>query len=242
LGEKRNTILVVDNEPQTKKMLEIVFAEQGFAVEGCNKGKQAVSLSITLKPDLILLDLNLPDMNGTGVITALREWSQVPIIVLTARAANEDVVQALNLGASDYVTKPFNMSVLQARINATLRASAVRETGEPQLTNGLLRMDLVKHQVFLADKLISFTPKEYNLLRYFMVHCGKMLTHKQILHEVWGAAHGDDAQYLRVFIGQIREKIEEDPAVPVIITTELGVGYRMEIADIIPILYNTKPI
>jgi len=233
---------VVDNEPQTKKMLEIVFAEQGFTVEGCNKGKQAVSLSITLRPNIVLLDLNLPDMNGTGVITALREWSQVPIIVLTARSTDEDVVQALNLGASDYVTKPFNMSVLQARINATLRASVVQETGEPQLTNGLLRMDLVKHQVFLADKLISFTPKEYNLLRYFMVNCGKMLTHKQILHEVWGSAHGDDAQYLRVFIGQIREKIEEDPAVPVIITTELGVGYRMEIADIIPILYNTKPI
>ncbi len=242
MGEKKNTILVVDNEPQTKKMLEIVFAEQGFTVEGCNKGKQAVSLSITLKPNIVLLDLNLPDMNGTGVITALREWSQVPIIVLTARSTDEDVVQALNLGASDYVTKPFNMNVLQARINATLRASAVQETGEPQLTNGLLRMDLVKHQVFLSDKLISFTPKEYNLLRYFMVNCGKMLTHKQILHEVWGTAHGDNAQYLRVFIGQIREKIEEDPAVPVIITTELGVGYRMEIADIIPILYNTKPL
>jgi two-component system KDP operon response regulator KdpE len=236
LGEKKNKILVVDNEPQTKRMLEIVMAGSGFSVEECTKGKQAVSLSITLKPDLILLDLNLPDINGTEVITAIREWSQVPIIVLTARATNEDVVQALNLGADDYVTKPFHMAILQARINACLRKAAVHQTGEPELVNGPLRMDLVQHQVFLDDMLISFTPKEYNLLRYFMVHCGKMLTHKQILNEVWGSAHSDDAQYLRVFVGQIREKIEINPAIPLMITTELGVGYRMEVSELVPII------
>jgi two-component system KDP operon response regulator KdpE len=175
-------------------------------------------------------------MNGVELIASVREWSQVPIIILTARAANEDVVQALNLGADDYVTKPFNIAVLQARINACLRKSAVQQTGEPQLVNGPLRMDLVQHQVYLDNLLISFTPKEYNLLRYFMLHCGKMLTHKQILNEVWGSAHGDDAQYLRVFVGQIREKIEINPAIPVMITTELGVGYRMEIAELVPII------
>lgn len=229
---KKNTILVVDSEPQTKKMLDIVLAESSFTIEECKTGKQAVSLSITLKPDIILLDLNLSDMNGNDVITALREWSQVPIIILTARSANEDIVKALDLGADDYVTKPFNMSVLQARINASLRSSAVLETGEPQLVNGLLRMDLVRHQVFLADKLIPLTPKEYNLLRFLMIHCGKMLTHRQILEEVWGSGHGDDTQYLRVFIGQIREKIEINPAIPVRITTEAGVGYRMEMAEL----------
>lgn len=233
MSEKKNTILVVDSEPQTKKMLEIVMAGSSFTIEECRTGKQAVSLSITLKPDLILLDLNLSDMNGNDVITALREWSQVPIIVLTSRSANEDVVKALDLGADDYVIKPFNMSVLQARINASLRSAAVLETGEPQLVNGLLRMDLVRHQVFLDDTLVPFTPKEYNLLRYFMIHCGKMLTHKQILDEVWGSAHGSDTQYLRVFIGQIREKIEINPSIPVRITTEAGVGYRMELAEVL---------
>lgn len=233
MSEKKNTILVVDNEPQTKKMLEIVLAETDFNVEECKTGKQAVSLSITLKPDLILMDLNLPDINGTEVITSLREWSQVPIIILTSRSANEDVVQALDLGANDYVIKPFNMSILQARINASLRTSAIQETGASQLTNGPLRIDLARHQVYLDDTIISFTPKEYNLLRYFMVHCGKMLTHRQILNEVWGKAHGDDAQYLRVFIGQIRGKIEINPAIPVMITTEPGVGYRMEFAELV---------
>ncbi|MDP2206799.1 MAG: response regulator transcription factor, partial [Alphaproteobacteria bacterium] len=133
-----------------------------------------------------------------------------------------------NLGADDYVTKPFNSSVLEARINACLRKGAIQETGEPSLVNGLLRMDLVRHQVYLDETLIALTPKEYNLLRYLMIHRGKMLTQKQILTEVWGPAHSDDSQYLRVFIGQIRAKIEKDPANPVVITTEPGVGYRME--------------
>jgi two-component system, OmpR family, KDP operon response regulator KdpE len=230
VSTKKNTILVVDDEPQTKKMLEIVLAKDDFSVESCKTGRQAVSLAITLKPDLILLDLNLPDMNGNDVISALREWSQVPIIILTARFENEDVMRALDLGADDYVIKPFHMGILQARINACLRKGAVHQTGEPELVNGALRMNLVRHEVSLGGIVVSFTPKEYNLLRYFMIHCGKMLTHKDILHEVWGSGHGDDAQYLRVFIGQIREKIEKNPAMPVVITTEPGVGYRMEIA------------
>jgi two-component system KDP operon response regulator KdpE len=114
-------------------------------------------------------------------------------------------------------------------------AAAIKETGEPELVNGPLRMDLVRHEVFLNDELIAFTPKEYNLLRYFMIHCGKMLSHREILKEVWGDAHADDTQYLRVFIGQIREKIEKDPSVPVLIMTEPGIGYRMEVAEIVPL-------
>lgn len=232
VSSKKNTVLVVDDEPQTKRMLEIVLDSKEFTIEECLTGKQAVSLSITLKPDLVLLDLNLPDMNGNDVITALREWSQVPIIILTSRFENEDVMKALDLGADDYVIKPFHMGILQARINACLRKAAVHQTGEPHLINGALRMDLVQHKVFLGDSLISFTPKEYNLLRYFMVHCGKMLTHKDILHEVWGNGHSGDAQYLRVFIGQIREKLGKNPDMPVLITTEAGVGYRLEIAEL----------
>ena len=229
MHEKKNTILVVDDEPQIQKMLGILLDAENFKVVESTSGKQAVRMCASIKPDLILLDLGLPDMNGKDAITTIREWSQVPIIVLSACSLDEEVTAALNMGANDYVTKPFNVEVLLARINASLRSSAVRETGDAELHNGVLRMDLVRHEVFVNDKLTAFTPKEYDLLRYFMVGRGKMLTHKEILKSVWGAAHSEDTTYLRVYIGQIREKIETDPAHPVFITTEPGIGYRMEV-------------
>lgn len=230
MSKEKATILVVDSEPQTKRMLEIMLKEGTFRIEACTTGKQSINLCISLKPDIVLLELDLPDMSGHDVIAALRQWSQVPVIIVTSRVENSDIVKALNLGADDYVTKPFNSDVLEARINASLRKGAIQDSGEPSLLNGILRMDLVRHQVFLAEKLIPLTPKEYNLLRYLMIHRGKMLTHRQILNEVWGPAHVNDSQYLRVFIGQIRAKIEKDPLNPVMITTEPGVGYRMEAA------------
>jgi two-component system KDP operon response regulator KdpE len=235
LNKKKNTILVVDSDEQTQKILGLVLDEADFTLVDCLTGKQAARLAVSTKPDLILLDLDLPDMQGSDVITALREWSEVPIIILSARKEDNDVVKALNMGANDYVIKPFSADVLLARVNASLRASAVKETGEPALVNGPLVMDLVRHEVFLNDELLAFTPKEYNLLRYFMVHRGKMLSHREILKEVWGDSHGEDTQYLRVFVGQIREKIEKDPSVPVLIITEPGIGYRMEIAEIAPL-------
>jgi two-component system, OmpR family, KDP operon response regulator KdpE len=228
---KKNTILVVDTDPQTQKMLSLILDTPIFKVVGCETGKQGVQFCVSSKPDLVLLALNLPDMEGKNVITDIREWSQIPIIVLSENAADENVIIALNMGADDYVVKPFNVDVLYARINASLRKSAIQETGEPELNNGPLRMDLVRHEVFLNDQLLAFTPKEYNLLRYFIINQGKMLTHKQILNEVWGPAHKDDTQYLRVFIGQLREKIEAIPSAPKLITTEAGIGYRMEIAQ-----------
>jgi two-component system KDP operon response regulator KdpE len=232
MNKKKNTILVVDSDPQSQKMMTIVLDEDNFTLIDCLTGKQATRLAVSTKPDLVLLDLNLPDMQGLDVMTALREWSEVPIIILSARAEDSDVVEALNRGADDYVIKPFSADILLARINASLRSSAVKETGTPELVNGPLRIDLVRHEVFLDDELLAFTPKEYNLLRYFMIHRGKMLPHRDILKEVWGDAHADDTQYLRVFIGQIREKIEKDPSIPVRIVTEAGIGYRMEIAEI----------
>jgi len=235
LSKKKNTILIVDSDRQVQKMLGVVLDEQDFILVDCLTGKQAVRLAMSTKPDLVLLDLNLPDIEGGDVITALREWSAVPVIVLSARATDADVTKALNMGANDYVIKPFSADVLLARINASLRSSAVKETGAPALTNGPLVMDLVRHEVFLNEVLLPFTPKEYNLLRYFMMNCGKMLSHRDILKAVWGEAHGDDTQYLRVFIGQIREKIEKDPSVPVLIITEPGIGYRMEPAAIAPL-------
>lgn len=229
MHEKKNTILVVDGDSQNQKMLGILLDVENYKIVESTSGKQAIRMCASISPDLILLDLGLPDMDGKVVITAIRDWSQVPIIVLSARTSDDEIVEALDIGANDYVIRPFNVEVLLARINASLRTSAVYETGEPKLYNGPLCMDLVRHEVFLDDKLIAFTPKEYDLLRYFMVNRGKMLTHREILHKVWGASHGNDTTYLRVYIGQIREKIEKEPTFPAFITTEPGVGYRMEV-------------
>lgn len=228
--ETRHTVLVVDDDPQIRKMLMTVLDSEGFKVVDCENGKTATRLSASVKPDIVLLDLNLPDVDGKEVVKALRQWSQAPIIVVSGRSADADMIELLTLGADDYVVKPFNFDLLLARIGAHLRKSAVREAGEPELVNGDLRMDLVRHEVYLRGEKVSFTPKEYALLRYFMVNRGKMLTHKDILHEVWGKAHAGDTQYLRTFIGQIRDKIEKDPANPSIILTEPGIGYRMETA------------
>jgi two-component system KDP operon response regulator KdpE len=228
MSERKNTLLIVDDEPQIRKMLNIFLDASDYKIEESESAKQAIRLAASIKPDLILLDLGLPDMDGKEVIKAIREWSQVPIIILSVRSGDEEVVAALSLGADDYVVKPFNPDVLLARITSNLRKTAVREAGEPELQNGPIRMDLVRHEVFVNNNKVALTPKEYDLLRYFMVNTGKMLTHKQILKEVWGPAHAEDTQYLRVYIGQVREKIEKDDAAKLIIT-EPGIGYRMEL-------------
>jgi len=214
-------------------MLNLILDEAEFKLLDCSTGKQAIQLCVSVKPDLILLALDLPDIHGIEVIKAIREWSEVPIIILSVHTDNESVISSLNTGANDYVFKPFNADVLSARINAALRSAAVHETGEPEIVNGLLRIDLVRHEVFLNDELLPFTPKEYNLLRYFMKHQGKMLSHREILKAVWGDGHIEDTQYLRVFIGQIREKIEKNPSIPKLIVTEAGIGYRMETSDLV---------
>src|SRR5580704_5270944 len=157
--EKKNTILVVDDEVQIRKMLSIFLDASNFSIEESDSGKQAVRMCASIKPDLVLLDLGLPDMDGKEVIDEIRSWSQVPIIVLSVRASDEDIVTALDRGADDYVIKPFNVDVLMARINANLRKAAIQEAGEPQLINGPIRMDLVRHEVYLSEKKAAFTPK-----------------------------------------------------------------------------------
>lgn len=231
MNTQKNKILVVDADNQTYKILDIILDKNDFEVIDCDSGRSAIRLCVSVKPNIILLNLDLPDMDGKDLIASIREWSHVPFIIVSAHHTNDDIIHGLNLGADDYVTKPFNVDVLRARINASLRKSTVIDMGQPELANGPLRINLVKHEVFLHEKSIAFTPKEYNLLRYFITHCGKMLTHRDILLNVWGAGHSDDTQYLRVFVGQLREKIESDPANPVIITTELGIGYRMEVLN-----------
>ncbi|WP_417449799.1 response regulator [Kordiimonas sp.] len=231
MKQKKSTILVVDDEPQIRKLLKISLEANDLKCEAAEKGGEAVRLTASLKPDLILLDLGLPDMDGKDVIAQIREWTQVPIIVCSVRDGDKEMIEAFNRGADDYVTKPFNPDVLLARITANLRKAATQEAGEPILKNGRIKMDLVRHEVLIDDEKVDFTPKEYDLLRYFLVQRGKMLTHRQILHEVWGPAHGDDMQYLRVYVSQVREKIELDPASPDYIVTESGIGYRMELVE-----------
>jgi two-component system KDP operon response regulator KdpE len=228
MKEKKNTILVVDDEPQIRKLLRIMLETEDFKPVECENGKQAIRQVPSVKPELVILDLGLPDLDGKEVIKGIREWSQVPIIICSVRNDDEEIAEALNLGADDYVVKPFNPAVLMARINANLRKAATQEAGEPEISNGKIRMDLVRHEVFIDGEKVAFTPKEYKLLRYFVVNRGKMLTHRQILKDVWGPAHGDDMQYLRVYVGQIREKIETNINDPQYIITEPGIGYRME--------------
>jgi len=226
--KKKNTILIVDDEPSVCKMLSIFLNSEEFKVAEAENGKQAVRMSASIKPDLVLLDLGLPDLDGKEVIAAIRGWSQVPIVILSVRSDDTEVVAALDKGADDYVIKPFNAEVLLSRIKANLRKAAVKATGEPKLTNGSIRMDLVRHEVFLDNEEVSLTPKEYDVLRYFITNRGKMLAHKEILKAVWGAAHSEDMQYLRIYIRQLRKKLEENPASPNLIITVPGIGYRME--------------
>lgn len=230
MSEKKGTILIVDDEPQLRKLLIITLESEGFKVVDSDCGKQAIRLAASVKPELIVLDLGLPDIDGKEVITSVRGWAQLPIIVCSVRNDDEEIITALELGADDYITKPFNPEVLIARVNANLRKAATKEAGEPDLTNGKIKIDLVRHEIFLNAKKVPFSPKEYDLLKYFMVNRGKMLTHKQILKAVWGPAHEENMQYLRVYIGQIREKLENNKIKDQdYIITEPGIGYRMEV-------------
>jgi two-component system KDP operon response regulator KdpE len=230
MTKKKNTILVIEDELPIRKVLSISLESADYKVVECDNGREGARLAASIKPELILLDLGLPDIDGKEVIASVREWSQVPIIVCSVRNTDEEIIHALSAGADDYVVKPFNPDVLLARIHTNLRKAATQEAGDPELTNGNIRMDLVRHEVFLGGAKATFTPKEYELLRYFLIHRGKMLTHKQILKDVWGNAHTDDMQYLRVYVRQLREKIEPIPTQPRFIITEPGIGYRMEFA------------
>jgi two-component system KDP operon response regulator KdpE len=227
MSSKKNTILIIDDEPQIRKFLKITLNSDGYKTEEAENGAQGIRMTSSIKPDLILLDLGMPDMDGTDVIPQIREWTQVPIIIVSVRDQDSEIVKCLDLGADDYITKPFSADILLARIRSALRKAAKEEAGTPVIENGSIKIDLVKHEVTLDDKVISLSPKEYELLRYFIVNKGKMLTHTQILKVVWGPAHVEDTQYLRVYVGQLREKIK-DNVTQMYICTEPGIGYRME--------------
>lgn len=220
-------VLVVDDEAQIRRFLKAGFELDGCVVHQAESVAEAVR-SITLRPhDLVILDLGLPDGNGAQVIERLRGWSDVPIIVLSVRSSEAEKVRVLELGADDYVVKPFGMPELLARARAALRRRRRAVSGEPIVQAGSLTIDLAKRSVFRNDERLSLTPKEYRLLQVLAQHAGNVVTHQHLLREVWGAAHLDDPHYLRIFVRKLRHKIENDPTQPSILLTELGVGYRL---------------
>ncbi|MCF1463624.1 response regulator [Agrobacterium vitis] len=227
---KGQRILVVDDEPQILRFLRPALAAAGYEVIEADTGKQALALVATAVPDLLILDLGLPDMDGKEVIAQLRHWNPIPIIVLSARDREIEKIAALDLGADDYLEKPFGIGELTARIRVALRHKPQAEPAPSIIRSGELVIDIDHRLVTRADQPVKLTPKEYDLLRLLATHAGRVLTHGALLKEVWGPAHAHDLQYLRVFIRQIRAKIEKDESQPAIILTEAGVGYRFVLA------------
>ncbi|MCF1503207.1 response regulator [Afifella sp. H1R] len=219
-------ILIVDDEPQIRKFLRVALGAHGFEVFEAENGRKGVEAVALKEPDLVILDLGLPDIDGKEVITRLREWSNLPILVLSVREGEDEKVAALDAGANDYVVKPFGIPEFLARVRVLLRPT--RKTGEDsaEIVVGDLKLDLARHEVSLAAEKLKLTPKEFELLAYLMRNAGRILTHRQILTSVWGPANAEDVQYLRVFVGRLRQKLGDDPASPRYILNEPGVGYR----------------
>ena len=221
-------ILVVDDEPQLRRLLRTTLGAHGYQVLQAENGADGLRITATELPDLVILDLGLPDFDGQEVITRIREWSEVPIIVLSVREGESEKVGALDAGADDYVTKPFGAGELLARIRATLRNRRGGRSEQSQLQIGDLHLDVARHTLTVDGREVRATPKEFALLRLLMQHAGRVLTHRYILRELWGPAAVDEHHYLRVHVANLRQKIEPDPARPRYILTEPGVGYRME--------------
>ena len=224
-------VLIVDDEPQIRRFLRASLQSHDYVVVEAENGKEAVRVCTVQKPDLLILDLGLPDMDGLDVIKLVREWSQIPIIVLSIRSDDIDKIEALDRGANDYVTKPFSMGELLARMRAALRQG--RGDGSDNsavITAGDVSIDLGKRLITRGGTPVKLSRKEYDLLKILASHPGKVITHQQLLQEVWGPAYVEETQYLRVYIGQLRQKLERDPANPQWLITEPGVGYRLQTA------------
>jgi two-component system KDP operon response regulator KdpE len=219
-------ILIVDDEPQLLRVLKPALSAGGYEVVEASSGRAALKAIAALAPDAVLLDLGLPDMDGKEVLAQARAFSQIPILILSARDREQEKIAALDAGADDYVEKPFSIGELLARLRAALRHGARDASPAAEVESLGLRVDLANRSVTKTGAPVRLTPKEYDLLATLARHPGKLLTHRQILTAVWGPAHGEDTQYLRVFVGQLRAKIEDDPAAPRIIVTDPGVGYR----------------
>lgn len=226
-GDHLPRILVVDDEAAIRRLLATVLGSSGFAVHLAENGSLGLAAAAAVRPDLILLDLGLPDLDGVEVIRRLREWSPTPIIVLSVREREDDKVAALDAGADDYLTKPFGVPELLARIRVSLRR-VVEQAPEPVFRSGDLTVDLGRRLVLVAGREIQLTPTEYEILRLLVTHAGKVLTHRQLLSRIWGVSHLEQPHVLRVNISNLRHKIEHDSSRPSLLLTEAGVGYRLK--------------
>jgi two-component system KDP operon response regulator KdpE len=222
-------ILIVEDEPQIRHFLRTTLAAEGYRVIEAENGLRGVAEAATHKPDLVMVDLGLPDLDGVEVVKRIRAWSALPILILSARSAETDKVAALDAGADDYVTKPFGVGELTARIRVALRHAAQggQENPEGKLHFGDIEVDLERRLVKAADRDVHLTPIEFRLLGCLAKHAGMVLTHRHLLREVWGPSHVDQAHYLRIYMKQLRHKLEPDPARPRYLLTETGVGYRL---------------
>lgn len=226
MSETDTRVLVIDDEPQICKLLRLSLRAHGYNVQEASTGEEGIGLAARYKPDILVVDLGLPDMDGKEVVTRIREWSDVPIIILTVRGQEQEKIDALDVGADDYLTKPFGVGELMARMRVALRRAAHSDT-EPVITCGDLIVDLAQRRVTVSGREVKLTPTEYDILKLLAQHAGKVLTHKQLLREVWGNAVDDDNHYIRVYIAQIRRKLEGDSSRHKYIFTESGVGYRL---------------
>lgn len=218
-------ILIIDDEPQMRRLLKVALTAHGYETRETETGQEGINQAAVFRPDLIILDLSLPDIDGIEVVRRLRGWSRAPVIILSVREQENDKITALDAGADDYVTKPFSMGELLARIRTALRHTT-GDRDEPVLAFGSLAIDIPRRQVMVDEQEIKLTPTEYELLRTLAVNAGRVLTHRQLMRAVWGPSYELETNYLRVYVRQLRHKIEPDPSRPRHIVTEPGVGYR----------------
>lgn len=221
-------ILVIDDEVQIRRFLRFSLEANGYRVYEADTGHDGLLSAAKIRPDLIILDLGLPDMTGHAVLSSLREWTHTPIIILSVHNSDKDKVMALDGGADDYLTKPFSTDELMARMRAAMRHTQP-EPQEPILNFGTVQIDLTRRLVTKNNTPVKLTPTEYSLLKLMAQHAGRVLTHQQILREVWGPEYENETHYLRVYFAQLRQKIEDNPALPTLLITEAGVGYRLHV-------------
>jgi two-component system, OmpR family, KDP operon response regulator KdpE len=221
----KDTILIIDDEVQIRRLLEITLSANDYKISEASSGKEGLILATTVNPVLIILDLGLPDIEGFDLLKKLREWYNKPIIVLSVRNSEDDIVKALDLGANDYLTKPFRTGELLARIRVAIRQGQDK-TDNPILEFGSLNIDLANHVARKNNEILKLTATEFSLLSLLAKNEGRVLTHQYILKEIWGMGYIEQTQYLRVFIAQLRKKVEDDPARPKLLNTESGIGYR----------------
>jgi len=231
MSETKPTVLVVEDEEQMRKFVRLSLTANGYRALEAKTGSEGVAQAVAHTPDLVLLDLGLPDMNGLQVVEKLREWNTVPVIIISARGQEESKVEALDAGADDYLTKPFGAAELMARIRVALRhAARARDVPSTVVNIGdEIRVDLVRRLVFLGEEEVHLTQTQYKLLTVLVKHAGMVMTHRHLLEQVWGPGHAHQMQYLRVYMTQLRHKLEKDPARPRYFLTETGVGYRLKV-------------